>query len=191
MILRQSTPGGLFIWERRGEVFAMRTVSSSIGMRLRSLAAYAHTALLVALVLSQLACASKKAESNRAQEAGAQPGFFTVPQDQFAHLKIIQAARTSWGVAVHTTGTVDWDAGPHHAGHHPSERPHHADSGGRGNAGQKGRTAALRLQPRCGQRYRRLSQGAQPRGVQQTHRRPYERDCWITASVAQKDYESS
>ncbi len=87
----------------------MRTVSSSIGMRLRSLAAYAHTALLVALVLSQLACASKKAESNRAQEAGAQPGFFTVPQDQLAHLKIIQAARTSWGVAVHTTGTVDWD----------------------------------------------------------------------------------
>jgi len=32
-----------------------------------------------------------------------------VPPDQLAHLKIVQVAKTSWGVAIHTTGTVDWD----------------------------------------------------------------------------------
>ena len=66
--------------------------------------------LLAALGLSQLACGgSKKAESKAASEASVQPGLFTVPQDQLAHLKITQVAKTSWGVAVHTTGTVDWD----------------------------------------------------------------------------------
>ena len=42
-------------------------------------------------------------------EAGASAGLFTVPQDQLAHLKIAPVAKTSWGVAIHTTGTVDWD----------------------------------------------------------------------------------
>src|ERR1022692_1611978 len=37
------------------------------------------------------------------------PGLFTVPQDQLVHLKIGKVAKTSWGVAIHTTGTVDWD----------------------------------------------------------------------------------
>ena len=32
-----------------------------------------------------------------------------MPQDQLSHLQIAQVARASWDVAVHTTGTVDWD----------------------------------------------------------------------------------
>jgi len=87
----------------------MQTASSRIGMRRFPFAACAPAALLAVLGLSQLACAPKKAESKPASEANVQPGFFTVPQDQMAHLKITQVAKTSWGVAIHTTGTVDWD----------------------------------------------------------------------------------
>jgi cobalt-zinc-cadmium efflux system membrane fusion protein len=65
---------------------------------------------LAALGLSQLACGgSKQAESKAASDANVQPGLFTVPKDQLAHLKITKVAKTSWGVSVHTTGTVDWD----------------------------------------------------------------------------------
>src|ERR1035438_7196790 len=88
----------------------MQTASSATGMRRFPFAAYAPAALLAALGLSQLACGeSKKAESKSAPESSVQPGLFTVPQDQLAHLKITQVSKTSWGVAIHTTGTVDWD----------------------------------------------------------------------------------
>jgi len=88
----------------------MQTASSPIGMRRFPFAACAPPVLLAALGLSQLACGeSKKAESKTVSEANAQPGFFTVPQDQMAHLRINQVAKASWGVAIHTTGTVDWD----------------------------------------------------------------------------------
>ena len=88
----------------------MQTASWSTGMRRIPFAACAPAALLAALGLSQLACGeSKKAESKAASEAGVQPGLFTVPPDQLAHLKIMQVSKTSWGVAIHTTGTVDWD----------------------------------------------------------------------------------
>jgi cobalt-zinc-cadmium efflux system membrane fusion protein len=40
----------------------------------------------------------------------AEPRLFKVAPDQLAHLKIAKVARTSWPVAIHTTGTVDWDA---------------------------------------------------------------------------------
>ena len=88
----------------------MQTASSCIGMRLFAFAACAPAALLAALGLSQVACGgSKKAESQAAAESNVQPGLFTVPQDQLAHLKIGKVAKTSWGVEIHTTGTVDWD----------------------------------------------------------------------------------
>src|SRR3984885_3033461 len=87
----------------------MQTASSRIGMRLLPIAACAPAALLAALGLSQLACGgSKKAEGQSAAES-VQPGLFTVPQDQLGHLKIGKVTKTSWGVAIHTTGTVDWD----------------------------------------------------------------------------------
>ena len=88
----------------------MQTASSCIGMRRFPFAACAPAAFLAALGLSQLACGeSKKAESKSASESNMQPGLFTVPQDQLVHLKIGKVAKTSWGVAIHTTGTVDWD----------------------------------------------------------------------------------
>jgi cobalt-zinc-cadmium efflux system membrane fusion protein len=40
----------------------------------------------------------------------AEPRLFKVSPDQLAHLKIAKVAKTSWPVAIHTTGTVDWDA---------------------------------------------------------------------------------
>jgi cobalt-zinc-cadmium efflux system membrane fusion protein len=39
-----------------------------------------------------------------------QPGLFTVPADQLAHIRVAPVERTSWDIAIHTTGTVDWDA---------------------------------------------------------------------------------
>lgn len=88
----------------------MQTASSCIGMRRFLFAACAPAALLAALGLSQLACGgSKQAESKAASDANVQPGLFTVPRDQLAHLKITKVAKASWGVSVHTTGTVDWD----------------------------------------------------------------------------------
>ncbi|MGA2737293.1 MAG: efflux RND transporter periplasmic adaptor subunit [Bryobacteraceae bacterium] len=87
----------------------MQTASSRIGMRLWPLAACAPAALLAALGLSQSACGGSQTAASKASESNAQPGFFSVPQDQLAHLRITQVVKTSWGVAVHTTGTVDWD----------------------------------------------------------------------------------
>jgi cobalt-zinc-cadmium efflux system membrane fusion protein len=40
----------------------------------------------------------------------AQQAYFTVPEDQLAHLNVAPVARANWSVSVHTTGTVDWDA---------------------------------------------------------------------------------
>ncbi|MGA2436687.1 MAG: efflux RND transporter periplasmic adaptor subunit, partial [Bryobacteraceae bacterium] len=66
--------------------------------------------LVTALGLCQLGCGeSKKVASEPASESNAQPGLFTVPRNQLAQLKIAPVARASWGVAIHTTGTVDWD----------------------------------------------------------------------------------
>lgn len=48
----------------------------------------------------------KPPEAARAAEAG----LFKVAPDQLAHLKFSRVSRTSWPVAIHTTGTVDWDA---------------------------------------------------------------------------------
>lgn len=87
----------------------MQAASSRIGMRLFQTAC-PPAVLLAALGLCQLACGQLKKEENKpANESSAQPGLFTVPPDQLAHLRITPAARTSWRVAIHTTGTVDWD----------------------------------------------------------------------------------
>ncbi|MDE3165641.1 MAG: efflux RND transporter periplasmic adaptor subunit [Acidobacteriota bacterium] len=51
------------------------------------------------------------AESKRDSGAvSTQPGLFTVPNDQMAHLKTVQVRASNWPAAVQTTGTVDWDA---------------------------------------------------------------------------------
>ena len=86
----------------------MQAPSSRIGMRLFQIAACAPAAFWAGPGLSQLACGNR-AESQPVSESKVEPGLFTLPQDQLAHLKIVQAARTCWEVAIHTTGTVDWD----------------------------------------------------------------------------------
>lgn len=84
--------------------------ASSIGMRRFRIAACTPAVLVAALGLSQSACGQlKRVESEPADQSNATAGLFTVPPDQLAHLKIAQVAKTSWGVAIHTTGTVDWD----------------------------------------------------------------------------------
>jgi cobalt-zinc-cadmium efflux system membrane fusion protein len=98
-----------FLEQESGEEFAMQA-TSRIGTQLFPVAACIPAGLLAALGLFQAACGElKKAESKPADESNPSAGFFTVPPDQLAHLKTAQVAKTSWEVAIHTTGTVDWD----------------------------------------------------------------------------------
>ena len=70
--------------------------------------------LFLALIGLQLACHQaqqvEKQNKSSAEASEDQPGLFTVPQDQMARLKTTQVRSANWQVAVHTTGTVDWDA---------------------------------------------------------------------------------
>jgi len=69
-------------------------------------------ALGLALMGLQPACRkAQQAESKPSEEAkNQQPGLFTVPADQLARLQTTEVRTTNWPVAIHTTGTVDWDA---------------------------------------------------------------------------------
>jgi len=70
------------------------------------------TCISVAGALCIVLIGCGRAVVSSSQPAGdkeAQAGFFEVPADQLAHLNIAPATRTSWSVAIHTTGTVDWD----------------------------------------------------------------------------------
>jgi cobalt-zinc-cadmium efflux system membrane fusion protein len=49
-------------------------------------------------------------ESGIVTVQAAQQAYFTVPEDQLAHLRVAPVGRANWDVSVHTTGTVDWDA---------------------------------------------------------------------------------
>jgi membrane fusion protein, heavy metal efflux system len=63
------------------------------------------------LGISQPACQMlQKVESKSEPAPAEQPGMFTLTADQLSHLKTGVVAKTTWAVAVHTTGTVDWDA---------------------------------------------------------------------------------
>lgn len=66
--------------------------------------------LILALILA--ACGTSKKEESSAVNEGqaAQPGLFTVPGDQLPHLQIVPVRTTTWSIAIHITGTVDWDA---------------------------------------------------------------------------------
>jgi cobalt-zinc-cadmium efflux system membrane fusion protein len=67
---------------------------------------------LLVLAISQTACGNLKKVEGQAPErpAAVQPALFTVPQDQMAHLRVAPVESHTWQIAVHTTGTVDWDA---------------------------------------------------------------------------------
>src|ERR1019366_4882945 len=60
--------------------------------------------------VSQPACrAPQKPESKSEAESAGKPGMFTLTADQLSHLKTAVVGKTTWAVAVHTPGTVDWD----------------------------------------------------------------------------------
>jgi len=68
---------------------------------------------LLGLLLSvwQPACQILQKPETKAEAANAvQPGMFTLSADQLNHLKTTVVRKATWAVAVHTTGTVDWDA---------------------------------------------------------------------------------
>ena len=63
------------------------------------------------LAVSQPAChLVQKAEGKTEAAHNDQPGMFTLNADQMSHLKTAVVGKATWVVAVHTTGTVDWDA---------------------------------------------------------------------------------
>jgi len=66
----------------------------------------------LALAWLQPACRTAQPTESKSSEDGknGQPGFFSVPADQLAHLKTAEVRAANWPVAIHTTGTVDWDA---------------------------------------------------------------------------------
>jgi cobalt-zinc-cadmium efflux system membrane fusion protein len=70
------------------------------------------TALAVFAAVLQAGCnrAKTPTATETAETASQQPGLFSVRSDQIAHLKVATAQRSTWGITVSTTGTVDWDA---------------------------------------------------------------------------------
>ncbi len=68
--------------------------------------------IAVVMLASFLAAcgASKSRESDASESEAAQPGLFTVPREQLAQLRIVPVKTTTWSIAIHATGTVDWDA---------------------------------------------------------------------------------
>jgi cobalt-zinc-cadmium efflux system membrane fusion protein len=89
----------------------MPTQPSCIRSRIRPSTWYLSGGLL-AFAVSQAACGNVKNVEGQAPErpAAVQPALFTVPPDQMAHLKVVPVESRNWQIAVHTTGTVDWDA---------------------------------------------------------------------------------
>jgi membrane fusion protein, heavy metal efflux system len=69
-------------------------------------------ALGLALIALQPGCnRAQQEEAKKSEETRSQtPGLFTVSADQLSRLKTAEVRTTTWQVAIHTTGTVDWDA---------------------------------------------------------------------------------
>jgi cobalt-zinc-cadmium efflux system membrane fusion protein len=70
----------------------------------------------VFLPLTLAACSSQPppdtgpaSTTTTAGAPAADPGYFTVPPDQLAHLAIAAARTATWSAVVRTNGTVDWD----------------------------------------------------------------------------------
>jgi len=65
---------------------------------------------LLAILSSCRAPQDTKAAASNEIRSAPQPGLFTVPREQLAHLRIVPVATSNWAIAIHTTGTVDFDA---------------------------------------------------------------------------------
>jgi cobalt-zinc-cadmium efflux system membrane fusion protein len=68
----------------------------------------AFLGLLIAITPSCHVAPKQESKSEAAQPV--QPGLFTLSPDQLSHVKTTVVGKSTWAVAVHTTGTVDWDA---------------------------------------------------------------------------------
>src|SRR5215470_12678835 len=90
----------------------MPAASSGFRIGLSRAAALIPVAIPLALGLLLAGCGEPKKVEGKESDASSptQPGLFSVSPDQLSHLQIAVVQRTSWPVAVHTTGTVDFDA---------------------------------------------------------------------------------
>ena len=105
-------------------------------------------------VITQPACHMlTKPESKSDTAQPAQPGMFTLTPDQLSHLKTTVVGKATWAMAVHTTGTVDWDADHTTQAITQVNGPISRILVDTGRQCQAGRSAALRLQPGRGQRH--------------------------------------
>jgi cobalt-zinc-cadmium efflux system membrane fusion protein len=69
--------------------------------------------LVLSAALGTYSCStSKQAAATPAEPSASatEAALFQVPQNQMEHLKIVEVRKSAWSTAVHTTGTVDWDA---------------------------------------------------------------------------------
>lgn len=75
---------------------------------------YLSALLLIAALFACSCSSSRKVSAAPADNASVssdnEAALFQVPQNQLAHLKIVQVKKTVWSSTIHTTGTVDWDA---------------------------------------------------------------------------------
>jgi membrane fusion protein, heavy metal efflux system len=66
--------------------------------------------VMLAWLLSSCRAPTDTKAATTAESQPPQPGLFTVSNDQLPHLRIVPVKTSNWSIAVHTTGTVDWDA---------------------------------------------------------------------------------
>src|SRR5262249_9186961 len=70
-------------------------------------------ALTIAIGLALAGCGRDKpqpsAQAPNTPAPGPAAGYFTVPDEQLAHLQLVTVSSTTWMTTLHTTGTVDWD----------------------------------------------------------------------------------
>jgi cobalt-zinc-cadmium efflux system membrane fusion protein len=71
-----------------------------------SIARAAGLPLIAALCLTSC---KRESETGIPTVQAAEQAYFTVPDDQLAHLSVAPVQRVTWTTSVHTTGTVDWD----------------------------------------------------------------------------------
>jgi cobalt-zinc-cadmium efflux system membrane fusion protein len=64
----------------------------------------------LAWLLSSCRAPTDTKAATTAESQSPQPSLFTVSNDQLSHLRIVPVKSSNWSIAIHTTGTVDWDA---------------------------------------------------------------------------------
>ena len=77
---------------------------------MNSLGALVPILTLAAFLSSCAPPKEAKGTASNESQAGPQPGLFTVSREQLPHLRIVTVETSNWAIAIHTTGTVDWDA---------------------------------------------------------------------------------